>query len=58
MRVSATTGEGFAEWLAWLERGAADARSKRDNDLAALRRRVSELEAERAGSADAVPAKG
>jgi hydrogenase nickel incorporation protein HypB len=30
MRVSARTGEGFDAWLAWLERGVAGARSRRD----------------------------
>jgi len=44
IRVSATTGEGFGEWLAWLERGVASAKSARDEDLSALRRRVAELE--------------
>jgi hydrogenase nickel incorporation protein HypB len=48
MRVSATTGEGMAGWLAWLEQGVAQARAARDADLASLRRRVAELEAERA----------
>jgi hydrogenase nickel incorporation protein HypB len=43
--LSATTGEGFAAWLAWLERGVASTRAARDQDLAALRRRVAELEA-------------
>ena len=43
--VSATTGEGFAAWLAWLERGVASARADRDRNLSALRRRVAELEA-------------
>ena len=45
MRVSATTGEGFDAWIAWLERGSrrrGGARATRD--LAALRRRVAELE--------------
>jgi hydrogenase nickel incorporation protein HypB len=46
MRVSATTGEGFAEWLAWLERGVADSRASRGRSVEALRRRVHELEAE------------
>ncbi len=46
LRVSATTGDGFAEWLAWLERGIASARSARDQSVGALRRRVQELEAE------------
>jgi hydrogenase nickel incorporation protein HypB len=45
LRVSATTGEGFAEWLAWIEAGVAAARGARDHDLAALRKRVAELEA-------------
>ncbi len=45
LRVSATTGEGFDAWLAWLERGVAAAMTERDADLAALRRRVAELEA-------------
>ncbi len=43
--VSASTGEGFAAWLAWLERGVATARAARDLNLSALRRRVAELEA-------------
>ena len=47
MRVSATTGAGFDDWIAWLEQGVARARSARDADLAALRRRVAELEAAR-----------
>jgi len=46
MRISATTGEGFAEWLAWLERGVAAAKIARDEDLNALRHRVAALEAE------------
>ena len=51
--VSATTGEGFAAWLAWLERGVASAQGARDRDLAALRRRVAELEAKLGSAADA-----
>ncbi len=50
IRLSATTGEGFDEWLAWLERGVAAARAARDRDVAALRRRVAELEARLATS--------
>jgi hydrogenase nickel incorporation protein HypB len=46
IRVSARTGEGFAAWLAWLERGVASAKAARDANLGALRRRVAELEAE------------
>ena len=45
-------GEGFAAWLAWLERGVVSARAARDEDLAALRRRVAELEAKLASAAD------
>jgi hydrogenase nickel incorporation protein HypB len=50
IRLSATTGEGFGEWLAWLERGVAAARVARDQDVAVLRRRVAELEARLATS--------
>ena len=45
MRVSATTGAGFDDWLAWLERGVLAARAQRDASVQALRRRVAELEA-------------
>jgi hydrogenase nickel incorporation protein HypB len=44
--VSATTGEGLAAWLAWLERGVASTQAARDRNLAALRRRIAELEAQ------------
>jgi hydrogenase nickel incorporation protein HypB len=44
--VSAETGQGFDGWLGWLERGAAAARKRRDENLELLRRRVAELEAE------------
>ncbi len=47
LRVAATTGAGFDDWLAWLERGVAASRAARDADLAALRRRIAELEAAR-----------
>jgi hydrogenase nickel incorporation protein HypB len=46
LRVSATTGEGFADWLAWLLHGVAAARAARDRSVAALRSRIAELEAE------------
>ncbi|HEY2190009.1 MAG TPA: hydrogenase nickel incorporation protein HypB [Caldimonas sp.] len=46
MRVSATTGEGFEAWLRWLERGVAAARAHRDASVAALQRRIAELETE------------
>lgn len=50
MRVSAKTGEGFDAWLAWLERGTTTAKGRRDASVAALRRRLGELEAERASA--------
>ena len=56
MRVSATTGEGFAEWLAWLEQGVASARAVRDQSVEALRHRVAQLEAELARRAATRPA--
>jgi hydrogenase nickel incorporation protein HypB len=50
IRVSATKGDGFEDWLAWLERGLADARAARDRNVAALRRRVAELEGQLAAA--------
>jgi hydrogenase nickel incorporation protein HypB len=44
--LSARTGEGFTEWLAWLERGVAKTRATRENVVEALRRRVAALESE------------
>jgi hydrogenase nickel incorporation protein HypB len=44
--LSARTGEGFTDWLAWLERGVARARARRENIVEALRRRVAALESE------------
>ncbi len=46
MLVSATSGEGFPAWTAWLETGVRAAKAKRDADLSALRERVEQLEAE------------
>jgi hydrogenase nickel incorporation protein HypB len=45
LQVSATTGAGFDAWLDWIRRGAAAARAARANEVAALKRRVAELEA-------------
>jgi hydrogenase nickel incorporation protein HypB len=56
MQVSATTGEGVDAWLAWLERGVAATRTRRDQDVRALRQRIAELEAELAGRAAGVGA--
>jgi hydrogenase nickel incorporation protein HypB len=44
--VSAQTGVGFPEWLAWLERGVAGARERREASVEMLRRRVADLEGE------------
>ena len=46
LQVSATSGEGLDAWLAWIERGAAAVRERRRDEVAALRRRVAELEAQ------------
>ncbi len=48
-RVSATSGEGLPAWLAWIENGLAAQRSKRAETVAALKRRVQELERQLAG---------
>jgi hydrogenase nickel incorporation protein HypB len=55
LRISATTGEGFAEWIAWLEHGVAAARTARDQSVEALRYRVAQLEAELARRSGAGP---
>lgn len=44
--ISAHTGAGFAEWLAWLARGLTEARERREASVEALRRRVADLEDE------------
>ncbi|MCL2297554.1 MAG: hydrogenase nickel incorporation protein HypB [Proteobacteria bacterium] len=46
MKVSATTGEGMNDWLAWLKRGVEAARHARLNDVQALRQKVAALEAQ------------
>jgi hydrogenase nickel incorporation protein HypB len=46
MRISARSGEGFDAWIDWLLAGVESAHAARDASLAALRRRVLELEAE------------
>ena len=53
LRVSATTGEGFAAWLAWLEAGVAAVKAARNENVAALRRRVADLEAQLAAASHA-----
>jgi hydrogenase nickel incorporation protein HypB len=49
LQVSATTGAGIEAWLQWIRRGAAAARGTRENSVAALKRRVAELEAKLRG---------
>jgi hydrogenase nickel incorporation protein HypB len=44
IQVSATSGQGMDEWLDWIEKGSADAREQRQQNVDALRRRVAELE--------------
>ncbi len=44
MQVSATSGEGFAEWLSWLSAGCTARQEKKRATVAALRRRIAELE--------------
>lgn len=46
LQVSATTGQGMDAWLDWLMAGLDQARTARAQDLAALRRRIAELEAQ------------
>jgi hydrogenase nickel incorporation protein HypB len=43
-RVSATTGEGMDAWLTWIEGGLRAQRSRRADQVHALRQRVAELE--------------
>ena len=44
--VSATTGEGMDEWLAWIEQGVQAARARRLDEVSQLQQRVAELEAQ------------
>jgi hydrogenase nickel incorporation protein HypB len=43
--VSATTGEGFYDWLAWLVAGVASQVARRQETVDSLKRRIAELEA-------------
>ena len=49
--LAATTGEGFGEWLAWLESGCAAQAAKKRESVASLKRRIAELEAQLATAA-------
>lgn len=44
IRVSATTGEGLSDWLAWIAREREAVVAKRQENIQALKRRVLELE--------------
>jgi hydrogenase nickel incorporation protein HypB len=44
--VSARTGEGFADWIDWLERGIRAAASRRADVVGALHRRIAAAESE------------
>ncbi len=46
IRVSATRGDGMAEWLAWIEAGCRAAAGRRQQRVSALRLRIAELEAQ------------
>jgi len=50
--LSTRTGAGFDEWIAWIERGAADARAQRQATIEALRRRIADLESRLARHAE------
>jgi hydrogenase nickel incorporation protein HypB len=49
--LSATSGEGFAPWLAWLKAGCAAVQAKKSASVASLRQRIAELEARLAPTA-------
>lgn len=46
MQLSARTGAGMQEWLDWIARGVEAARASHEQCVAALRKRVAELEAQ------------
>jgi len=46
LRVSATSGEGMSAWCAWIEKGAAAAQTQRQDTVAALKKRIAQLEAQ------------
>jgi len=49
LQVSATSGEGFDDWLTWLDAGRLAVRGEKAATVDALRRRIAELEAQLAG---------
>jgi hydrogenase nickel incorporation protein HypB len=50
--LSTRTGAGFDEWIAWIQRGATEARARRDATVEALRRRIADLESKLARPAE------
>jgi len=46
MQVSATSGAGMAEWIAWLLHGLDRARAARRDNVELLKQRIAELEAQ------------
>ena len=49
LRVSATSGDGMAAWLRWIEAGLEAQRGKRSETVDALKRRIAELETQLGG---------
>jgi hydrogenase nickel incorporation protein HypB len=49
MQVSATSGQGMDDWLAWLKTGLAEAKAARAANVDLLKKRIAELEAQLAG---------
>jgi hydrogenase nickel incorporation protein HypB len=46
LQLSATTGQGMAAWLAWLDTGLAQAKAARQANVELLKQRIAELEAQ------------
>jgi hydrogenase nickel incorporation protein HypB len=46
MQVSATSGQGMDEWLAWLRAGLGQAKAAREANVDLLKKRIAELEAQ------------
>jgi hydrogenase nickel incorporation protein HypB len=52
IQLSATSGEGMGEWLAFLNEGIAQARAARQQTVADLQARIAQLEAQLQARAD------